>query len=33
VAIASTEISCPSTGSEIAMILFFKEVLAHADAR
>ncbi len=34
VAVASAQVICPSTaGSEIAMIVFFKEVLAHANAR
>jgi hypothetical protein len=32
--VASAQVICPSTaGSDIAMIVFFKEVLAHANAR
>jgi hypothetical protein len=34
VAVASAQVICTSTaGSDIAMIVFFKEVLAHANAR
>ena len=34
VAVASAQVICPSTaGSEIAMIVFLKEMLAHANAR